>query len=332
MNSDVQKKRHHYIPVAYLKGFCDATGRVLAYRKDEPDRPLHVRPSEIAFERYYYLQPMPEGGQDNNRIEDFFSTIESEWPPIVGRMRAGKNLNPDLEAIFTFLGMMRVRVPAIRDMVELAFTDGVKASARILEDVGMLPPPPPGLEAVRDWFEVSVDPHQSIHAMANLARGFADIVDRVGLEVIHNTTDEMFVTSDNPVIYFDPDVPEQSMLPYTVHPACGSIELLLPVDASTVVRGRSDDKRRFTRDGIRHVKLTSRQEVRRINRLIVRFGYRFIFARDRAHEALVRKHANRSPVFETTVVPGPDGARSISVRSVFGKRRNKVKWTGLRER
>ena len=61
MTKTTQKKRHHYVPVAYLARFSDASARLFAYRKDGPWEPLHVRSSEIAFEKYYYSQPLPEG-------------------------------------------------------------------------------------------------------------------------------------------------------------------------------------------------------------------------------------------------------------------------------
>jgi len=75
--SQNEKKRHHYIPITYLDKFADDTGKVMAYRKDEVLKPLHVRPSAIAFERYYYSQPLPEGGQDNNTLEDLHLRIFS---------------------------------------------------------------------------------------------------------------------------------------------------------------------------------------------------------------------------------------------------------------
>jgi Protein of unknown function (DUF4238) len=328
-----QKKRHHYIPVAYLNAFTDEGGRLVAYRKDEPQKPLTVRPSEIAFERYYYSQPLPEGGQDNNTIEDGFSEIESTWPPIVDRMRAGADVNSDLEAIFMFLALMRVRVPATRDMVELSLAESVKSSIRAMGRAGQLPPPPAGFENlgdVLDWAEIAIDPHQSIHAMATLANGLVPVVDRLGLQVVHNETDETFITTDNPVTYFDPDIPEQGLRPYTVDPVKGRIELLFPVGPQTLIRGHSDLKPRFAREGAHHIRVTSRQEIKRMNRLIARFGYRFIFAASRAHERLIVKHASLSPVIRSTAIPSDDGEYLLG-EYVFGKRRSKPKWRGARE-
>src|SRR5579863_4649650 len=93
--SENEKKRHHFVPVCYLNGYIGGDGKVFAYRKDEPNSPLHVRPREIAFERYYYSQPLPDGGRDNNTIENFFSTIESTWPRLVERMAQRQNIWPD---------------------------------------------------------------------------------------------------------------------------------------------------------------------------------------------------------------------------------------------
>ena len=81
---------------------------------------IHTRRSTsrriaIAFERYYYSQPLPEGGRDNNTFEDFFGTIESKWTPLAERLGAGSDAtnnftSADFEALFMFLGLMRVRV------------------------------------------------------------------------------------------------------------------------------------------------------------------------------------------------------------------------------
>jgi hypothetical protein len=65
---------------------------------------------------------------------------------------------------------------------------------------------------------------------------------------------------------------------------------------------------------MRHAALTDRQEVKRINRFAARFGYHFVFARERSHEALVVKHASTSPVIDKRK------------GCVFGPRPSKPKW------
>jgi hypothetical protein len=194
-----EKKRHHYIPIAYLDKFADGAGKVFAYPKDEVEKPLHLLPSEIAFECYYYSQPLPDGGRDNNTFEDFFSTIESTWTPLVTRLRTRSNISSDFETLCTFMGLMRVRVPAARDMVEVSLAEQVKATARFLDQQGMLPPKPIGREDILDHLSVAIDPHESLRAISDLAKGFSIVLGQLGLEVIHNKTDISFLTSDNPV-------------------------------------------------------------------------------------------------------------------------------------
>jgi hypothetical protein len=156
--------------------------------------------------------------------------------------------------------------------------------------------------------------------MPALMSGFGHVLDWLEFEVVHNETDVSFLTSDNPVVVFDPTVREESVLPYQVRPPLGSIELLFPIDPDTVLRGRTGPH------ALRHVTLTNRQSAKRINRFVARFGYRFVFSRDRAHEALIIKHAGTSPISKTTVVPSPTGGIRLDFQSVFGVRPIKPKW------
>lgn len=265
-----EKKRHHYVPITYLNKFTDASGNVFAYRKDSPQPPLYTSPNGIGFETYYYSQPLPDGGRDNNTFEDFFGTIESKWTPLAERLRSGSDAtnnftSSDFEALFVFLVLMRVRVPATRDMVEISLSEQVKAEARLLDRLGKLPPKPEGMEDILDHMVAAIDPHQSLRAMGELAKGFGVVLDHVGFEVVHNGTEISFLTSDNPVVCFDPTVQEARVLPYQVRPPRGAIELLFPIDADTLLRGRSGLRRP---PDLRHVTLTDRQEAKRINRFV----------------------------------------------------------------
>jgi hypothetical protein len=312
-----EKKRHHYIPITYLNKFSDTEGKVFAYRKDDPETALYLRPDAIAFERYYYSQPLPDGGRDNNKFENFFGTIESTWNPLAVRLCstvAANFTSSEFVDLFTFLILMRVRVPATRDMVEVTLAEQVKATTRLLDQQGKLPLKPEGLDNdILNHVSVAIDPQMSLHAMPDLARGFGIVLDHLDFEVVHNKTNVSFLTSDNPVVCFDPTVPEGRVLPYQVRPPHGSIELLFPIDAETVLRGHTRLRRARPRS-LGHTVLTDRQQAKRINRFIARFGYRFVFARDRSHEALIVRHASTSPVIDML-----NGC-------VFGPRPTKPKW------
>jgi len=117
---------------------------------------------------------------------------------------------------------------------------------------------PEGHENILDHVSVAIDPHMSLHAMSDLTRGFAIVLDQLGFEGLHNKTDLSFLTSDNPVPCFDPTVPEARALPYQVRPPYGSIELLFPIDADTVLRGHTR-LRRAGPSRLSHIALTDRQ-------------------------------------------------------------------------
>lgn len=317
-NPRAAKKRHHYIPKAYLKAFCDHTGKVHAYRKDDPRKVLHLSPDSTGFRKYYYSQPRPEGGKDHNALESLFSTIEEKWPGIVEKLHRRENVNDCLEDIFPFMGFMRARVPASRDATEKIHVEGVKAAARRLEKAGMLPPPPEGFENLLEHVEVSINPHQSIHAMVPVIQGAGEVFGRLGFMALHNKTNVQFLTSDNPVIWFDPSVHDSDLQPYVLMPD-GPVTLLFPVSPSLIIYGHSAGLRQFTSQGLAAKDLTKAGIVKMINRQICRFGYEMIFAQKEGHEALIQKYAALSPVMSF------DDSSGI-FQMVFGKRERKPKW------
>lgn len=323
MSNPPQKKRHHHTPAAYLRGFTDRGGRVFAWRKDAPETTLHVLPEEIGFEKYYYSQPLPDGGRDNNTLEDFFSTVETPWPPLVERLAARKEKSDDFLRLIEFLMLQRVRGPATRDAVELRLAEAVKAEMRLMDAAGELPPRPEGLDL--DQIEVSIDPHMSLHAFKDMLAGFARVVDACTFQVLHNQTAIDFVTSDNPVMVLDPDVPETRMQPYQLRRDLSSIELLFPLTSRMMLRGVPG--LRLAPGGVTHHTLVADKHVKRANRLAVRFGYKAVFASSSDFAPLVAKHAAHSPVpmFERVDVEG-EGFFTIT-RSVWGPRPVKPKWT-----
>ena len=319
-----QKKRHHFVPVTFLNKFVDAGGRIFAYRKDDPLPPLHLRPSEIAFERYYYSQPLPEGGRDNNRLEDLFSEVEDHWPSLVDDLTARRDIQDRAaEALFNFISLLRVRGPAARDPAELLLAHITRRQMIHMIDAGEVPPLPAGLTL--DDIKIAIDPHQSIHAMGSMLQGLAQFWEFVGLEVVHNTTTEPFATSDNPVVYFDPTIPEESVLPYTVRPPDRPVELLMPISPTVMLRGRTGLSIHRPGDRLQHVEMASRAEVSRVNRFMVRFGYRFVFANHNGLGVLVSEHAALSPTVRFDVIPDSEGEYNFS-QMVFGPRPQKPKW------
>lgn len=320
-----QTKRHHFVPKAYLRAFCDTSGRLLVYRKDGSPEPLRVTPDATQFRRYYYSQPTPEGGQDNNALEAFFSTIESDWPETVARLHRRENVNERLEKIFEFMTLQRVRVPASRDMVEAALAQTVKDTMKVMLASGELPPPPAGLEDLPNQVQVSIDPHRSIHAMTAIIEGMGQLYSMIGLAAVHNATARPFLTSDNPVLWFDPSLPFDTQRPYTINPDGGPVLLVFPVSPTLALVGSNEYKETFGQHGLLHSDAPDETWVEVINAQVCRFAYEAVIANSAGQEEVIAKFADISPVHEAVALPVARGAATIH-RQVFGPRLAKPKW------
>lgn len=217
-----------------------------------------------------------------------------------------------------------MRVPASRDACEAMLAEMVKATARLLERTGKLPPKPKRFDDILDHVEVSIDPHKSIHAMVPMIRGVERVFSQIGIGALHNMTDIPFLTSDNPVIWFDPSVPEAEMRPYGWQIG-GSIVLLFPVTPNLMIYGHSSMRERFGYHGFVGRGLSERRSVKMMNRQICRFAYKAVFAQRAGQEALIHKHADVSPVLRTETTPVERGEIAFH-QYVFGKRERKPKW------
>ena len=198
-------KRHHYVPIAYLKSFCDDEEKVFVYRKDDPKKRIHQKPDKTGFHKYYYSQPLPEGGMEHDALENFFSQIETGWPSIVERLQRRENVDVNMiDDISQFICLQYARVPGNRDLFEKICAEGAKAIMRHLDAMEKLPAPPKGFENILDHYEVSIDPYRSILAMPGIVSAIEkNVLQKIGFGVIHNETDVPFLTSDNPVIWFE---------------------------------------------------------------------------------------------------------------------------------
>ena len=322
----MKKKRHHYVPKAYLNFFCDEEGKIRVYLKDDPEKAIHQRPDNTGFHKYYYSLPLPESGNDHNTLENIFSKLEAKWPPIVRQLQRRENVNDRLGSIFEFIALQRVRVPTNRDAYEKMLAEMVKATGRHLDEIGELLPKPDGLGDIWDKVQVTIDPYQSVRAMIHMLPIVGRLLDQVGICALHNATDIPFLTSDNPVIWFDPSVPDEEMQPYGIRPG-GPIVLLFPVTPNLLIYGDTSMREQFTAHGLWYSELSEHQMVATMNRHICRFAYKAVFAQKPDQESLIREHAHESPVLQTDIAPTKDG-ELILHRHVFGKRKNKPKWAG----
>ena len=314
---DRTNKRHHFVSATYMNGFADAGGKVWVYRSEVASDPLHMRPASVGHERYYYSQKLPEGGQENHRFEDLWCAIEEIWPATLRAIR-DRRLSPAIS--FNVLGMasiMRTRVPAARDRNTLLMAAELRAGMRALERIGKLPTEYAIYAGKLDRVPVGIDPQRTLRTISADLKSFGNLCFRLGFEVVHNTSSTAFVTSDNPVCFYDPTDTVQTRTPYNVG---RHVELVFPLDARTLLRGST--RLVPVNQVIRHKTLCDAASVRRLNRTIAQFGYRFFLASDRSCDDLARVYADRCPTVEIDVGFEGEGGREVRIvwRHVFGPR------------
>src|SRR3546814_13677838 len=79
----------------------------------------------------------------------------------------------------------------------------VKDTMKVMLANGKLPPLPQGLEDLSNKVQVSIDPHRSINAMVAVMQGMAQLFSIIGIAAVHNATERPFITTDNPILWFD---------------------------------------------------------------------------------------------------------------------------------
>ncbi|MCH5654037.1 MULTISPECIES: DUF4238 domain-containing protein [Pseudomonas] len=319
-----QKKRHHFIPKTYMSSFCNDAGRVLVYRKDGNGQPLSVIPDATQFQGYYYSQPKPDGGTDNNKLEDFFCEIEGGWSPIVKRLEIREDINDSLESLFNFMALQRARVPACRDAVELVLAATVKSMAKKMYRDGKLPVLPKGNENLIDEMQISIDPHQSIHAMVSIIKGIGQIIDSVGWVVFHNNTSRPFLTSDNPVVWFDSSLPFPQQKPYMINPV-SPILVQFPISPKILLVGASEYRENFLRYGLVHTDTSSDKWVEYVNAQTCRFAYEAVISNSASQAELIAGFSDVSPVHVSNSVM-INSSDTLLHSFDFGSRRKKSRW------
>lgn len=323
------RRRHHYVPRVYLKQFCDEMGRIHVYRKDDPKRQIHLAPDNTAFHDHYYSQPLPDGGRDQDSLEELFSTIESKWPNVVRKLAAREALEDDIASLFTFIALQRARVPAARDVMESLDAATVLMTAKALDAAGHFPPKPRGLENIWDHIQIAIDPQRSLESLVASVEAATTVLHMLGFAVVYNRTELPFLTSDNPVIWFDPTLPPDQLRPYGIRRG-GPVMFHFPVTPHIMIYGESTFRDRFLHTGLLTQELKDASVIHEINRTICRFAYQAVFANTRGQESLIEETAHESPGSESVHQPTERGTRLVQ-RQVFGPRQPKPKWSTPKE-
>lgn len=295
-----ERKRHHFVSVTYLNAWTSMPGRKLyAYRSDDASAPFHIQPDEIGFENYYYSQMRADGTRDNDSFEDLFGGVEAQWPTVMKALEA-QALDPlALHWLYAMTTMMRTRVPAARNFNEEIIALEMRTGLKVFAEMGRLPEKLKRYEHELDTVDIAIERQRTLGKMSEDMRRFGDMTQRLGFEILCNETGTDFITSDNPVAYFDPG-DAGIRRPYIENE---KIELYFPLSPTLAFHGANRLRRFGQMPRFRTV--TDTTKVRAINRITARFAYRLAFARDRSHNDLIARHSATSPVLDPKVVRKP---------------------------
>jgi hypothetical protein len=312
-------KKHHYIPETYLENFCDQNGGLWLYDKWER-RSFPSRPKKVLKEHFYYAQPDHERGVWNHNVEDFFSEkIETDWPATVQLIEKGPGAVKKLRHLYMFLYSMRVRVPNCRKAVEYSLQQQVRVVSASIKEKEFLDREKAVIEHINKTMNanfqcmeevyeagvinITIDPHRSLLAMPEIAKGFSRVVSALQLHFVRNSISVDFISSDNPIVYFPAGQQPQGCKPYQFRPQqpfefifpitkhyCLFHNSLNPIQAQQIVTTETKDV----------------AFVKRVNGFVSAFADRYIVSSRELDEAEIPV-VNRCPRPVAYKYPQPDG-------------------------
>jgi hypothetical protein len=303
------RKRHHYLPIFYLKGFIDPDHSpfLWIYGKDKEEI-IKTNVVNAAVRSDYYSFRTPEGTKDSDTIESLLSAIEGYSAPVLQKIRRREHLSEEDRLHFAFfLALMYVRVPSFRKNIEkvmeemvkrvgilmASHKEGFEASIKRMErDTGKKIGMP--IEELRKFildgeYDIKVAPEMSLMGI-KMAEHFAEIFFHMQWFFFGASHDYKFVTSDNPLSIYDPAYAPGSF--YGIGLLNKEIEIVFPVSRDIACLGvwRENPNYPDLREGSFHD--GNNKIVKALVKRTVRSAYEYVFAsqKSRVFHAFVKKH------------------------------------------
>lgn len=182
-----QDKNQHYVPRCYLKNFCFKGSSI--YRFDKTNNGCSVRNIDKVCNEFYFYDE-----EDNKDFEKILSKIESELCPAIDDFIKNdfSKVKPNSkQSIAEFICVQELRTKEFRTTLSLA-TDALN---KALEKKA----------GIKNCFSVSEDKIKKLQRSC-----FEDIPTYVSIlkdmkwVIFNNNSRIPFVTSDNPVVRFNP--------------------------------------------------------------------------------------------------------------------------------
>jgi|GEM_PF-3998647 len=227
-SANPMKKRHHILPRFYLDGFTDKEKVIgdlsLLYQYERKmGNPNPVQPKNAAVSKHFYSFRDRDGSIITG-FEDILAKLEDDTAPLFRKIIARKSmLNPEEAAIFAlFVMCMWLRTQRLRDIwhrlnidffeqhfIELA-KDKDKFHKKCLDcEKRTGKPLGKDFEYLRKFvlsrnYDLKTNPTLSMQFITLHVPELAEILHRMQWAFLSRTSEQAFLTSDNPVVVINP--------------------------------------------------------------------------------------------------------------------------------
>jgi hypothetical protein len=188
-------KKHHYVPAAYLRNFSIANDPERIHVHDKStNRSFISRVRDAACETNYNTVEID--GQRTN-LESLFDKIDSYAPPLIRKILAEERIdNLEREERYGIIAITAVQILRVK-MIRTSMVDLMKQLGKSMEDMGIDPKTIENFN-IPDEDQAKLFSLQDLATTSSLAKEFVDKIC-----VLHKTSGDLFLVSDNPVVTFN---------------------------------------------------------------------------------------------------------------------------------
>lgn len=301
-----KKQRHHYVPRFYLEGFIDPKNVPLIWIYEKGNKNIiKAAAADIAVRKDYYSFTTVSGEKDSETFEDALAELESKAAPLLQKIKNEELLTDEEKGVFSFfVAYTMTRVPNYRQNIEdisggvikKALMVAVSDRARFESDFAKLGKMrgEQQVKKIEDLIKLVLSGQYDIHVHPQFSLGMIDIANelapvfyRMNWAFIRSIDEYKFVTSDNPLYYYDPTHKPKSF--DGVGLTNENTEVCFPLSRDLLLLCSWKKYK-----GYYQVK---NKNVKEINRRTVIYASRFVFSSQKSHgiSILVDKYKKSHP-------------------------------------